>query len=210
MQELRQSDAKATQRLLEIHHLDGQAASQIQEQLRGQLQVSKPVDAQAASLWGALTAGAATGLGADLMAGGLTLGAGALVGALVGALTFGGAAWGANKMFDQEKQSFQLSADYLTAMVSQALLKYLLISHFGRGRGRYTSPSAPQQWSEAALGVVQLQAAQWAAIWEQARMNEPESAESLQSAVNDLLAQSLQQLMNRLYPAMKIASSVQM
>ena len=40
-------------------------------------------------------------------------------------------------------------------------------------------------------------------------MNEPESAESLQSAVNDLLAQSLQQLMNRLYPAMKIASSVQ-
>ena len=208
MQELRQSDAKATQRLLEIHHLDGQAASQIQEQLRGQLQVSKPVDAQAASLWGALTAGAATGLGADLMAGGLTLGAGALVGALVGALTFGGAAWGANKIFDQEKQSFQLSADYLTAMVSQALLKYLLISHFGRGRGRYTSPSAPQQWSEAALGVVQLQAAQWAAIWEQARMDGPESTESLQSAVNDLLAQSLQQLMNRLYPAMRIASSV--
>lgn len=75
------------------------------------------------------------------MAGGLTLGAGALVGALVGAIT-GGAAWGANKMFDQEKQSFQLSADYLNAMVSQVLLKYLLVSHFGRGRGRYTSPGS--------------------------------------------------------------------
>lgn len=84
---LRQSDVLATQRLLEIHQLDGQAASQIQEQLRSQLKVSKPVDAQAASLWGAVTAGAATGLGADLMAGGLTLGTGALVGALVGALT---------------------------------------------------------------------------------------------------------------------------
>lgn len=209
MHVLRQSDMTTTQRLLEIHHLDGQAASQIQEQLRGQLQISQPVDAQAASLWGALTAGAATGLGADLMAGGLTLGAGAVLGALVGALTFGGAAWGANKMFDQEKQSFQLSADYLTALVAQVLLKYLLVSHFGRGRGRYTSPTAPQQWSEAAQGVVQAQAMQWAAIWKQARADEAESATALNSAVNELLTQSLEQLMNRLYPAMKIESSAQ-
>ncbi|RGE46327.1 DUF3482 domain-containing protein [Comamonas testosteroni] len=200
MQALRQGDAKATQRLLEIHHLDGQAASQIQEQLRGQLQINTPVDAQAASLWGALTAGAATGLGADLMAGGLTLGAGAVLGALVGALAFGSAAWGANKMFDQEKQSFQLSQDYLSALVGQVLLKYLLISHFGRGRGRYTSPVAPQQWSEAAQAVVQSQVQQWSQIW--AQMRDGENATTLQNAVSELLAQSLQQLMNRLYPAM--------
>jgi hypothetical protein len=53
-------------------------------------------------------------------------------------------------MFDQEQQSFQLSTDYLNAAASQVLLKYLLISHFGRGRGRYTSPAAPSQWSELA------------------------------------------------------------
>lgn len=209
MQALRQSDVQATQRLLEIHRLDGQAASQIQEQLRSQLKINTPVDAQAASLWGALTAGAAMGLGADLMAGGLTLGAGALVGALVGAITFGGAAWGANKMFDQEKQSFQLSVDYLNAMVSQVLLKYLLVSHFGRGRGRYTSLAAPLQWSDLTQTVVQSQAEQWAEIWMLARDEagaEPateatsETASEVQRATHDLLQQCLQQIMARLYP----------
>ena len=207
MQKLRQADVQATQRLLEIHQLDGQAASQIQEQLRSQLKINTPVDAQAASLWGALTAGAATGLGADLMAGGLTLGAGALVGALVGAITFGGAAWGANKMFDQEKQSFQLSTDYLNGMVSQVLLKYLLISHFGRGRGRYTSPAAPQQWSEIVQKMVQSQTAQWLHFWAQAReaAQEPAEADALWlQAVRDLLQQSLTELMQQLYPALDV------
>ena len=206
-QSLRQQDMQATQRLLEIHHLDGQAASQIQEQLRGQLKISTPADAQTAGLWGALTGGAATGLGADLMAGGLTFGAGALVGALVGALTFGGAAWGANKMFDQQTQSFQLSSDYLMALVAQVLLKYLVVSHFGRGRGRYTSPSAPQQWSEAVQAAVQQKAGQWQALWKQVREGADTSAEAeknWQQAVRDLLQQSLIELMQQLYPALDV------
>ena len=90
---LRQSDVLATQRLLEIHQLDGQAASQIQEQLRSQLKVSKPVDAQAASLGGG-DCRCSHRIGCRSDGRGLTLGTGALVGALVGALTFGGAAWG--------------------------------------------------------------------------------------------------------------------
>ena len=210
LQTLRQADVQATQRLLEIHGLDGQAASQIQEQLRSQLQITTPVDAQAASLWGALTAGAATGLGADLMAGGLTLGAGALVGALLGALTFGGAAWGANKMFDQEQQSFRLSGDYLNASVSQVLLKYLLISHFGRGRGRYTSPAAPSQWSELAQVAVQAHAAQWAALWAQLREANTAGAatDAQRVAIMELLSQSLQQIMADLYPGLSADSGV--
>ncbi|WP_226858121.1 DUF3482 domain-containing protein [Diaphorobacter aerolatus] len=150
---LQKADADATRQLLRVHQLDGDAASQIQQQLKSDLQITTPNDPRAASLWGALTAGAATGLGADLMAGGMTLGTGALVGALVGAVTFAGAAWGANKMFDQESQRFRLSGDYLTALASQALLKYLVISHFGRAgaatarhppRSNGTQPSSRQ------------------------------------------------------------------
>lgn len=210
LQALRQADVQATQRLLEIHGLDGQAGSQIQEQLRSQLQITTPVDAQAAGLWGALTAGAATGLGADLMAGGLTLGAGALVGALLGALTLGGAAWGANKLFDQEQQSFRLSGDYLNASVSQVLLKYLLISHFGRGRGRYTSPAAPRQWSELAQEAVKAHAAQWEALWAQLRgvENAAQAGAAQKSAMMELLSQSLQQIMAALYPGLNADSGV--
>ena len=99
--------------------------------------------------------------------------------------------------------------DYLNATVSQVLLKYLLISHFGRGRGRYTSPAAPQQWSDLTQAVVQSQAEQWAAIWTLVRDEagaEPttetraETAIEVQHATHDLLQQSLQQIMAKLYP----------
>lgn len=173
LQALQQADVQATQRLLELHGLDGQAASQIEAQLRSQLQVSAPLDPQAAGLWGALTAGAATGLGADLLAGGLTLGAGALLGALLGAAGFAGAAWGANKMFDRQEQRFQLSLDYLTALAAQALLKYLAVAHFGRGRGRYTSPPAPRQWSDAVQAAVQAHAPDWTRLWKALRDEAP-------------------------------------
>ncbi|WP_239644980.1 GTPase domain-containing protein, partial [Comamonas sp. B-9] len=62
-QSLQQADLASTQALLALHQLDGQAASQIQQQLKDHLKTSTPLDPQTASLWGALTAGAATGPG---------------------------------------------------------------------------------------------------------------------------------------------------
>ncbi|WP_308601627.1 GTPase [Massilia sp. Dwa41.01b] len=55
--------------------------------------IKAPIDRAQAGLLGAVVSGAATGLSADLMAGGLTPGGGALLGALVGGLTAAGAAW---------------------------------------------------------------------------------------------------------------------
>ncbi|MBF5005376.1 DUF3482 domain-containing protein [Diaphorobacter caeni] len=220
---LQKIDVRATQRLLQLHQLDGDAASQIQQQLKTDLQISTPHDAQAASLWGAVTAGAATGIGADLVTGGLTLGTGAILGALVGAVTFAGAAWGANKMFDQESQRFRLSDDYLTAMAAQALLKYIVISHFGRGRGRYTAPSAPQQWSAAVQAAVQQHAEEWRSLWAKLRALSPEpsavdaagaagaagsdaplsSAQRAELQATELLLQrTLAQVLQTLYPTL--------
>lgn len=203
---LQQADVASTQTLLQLHHLDGQAASQIQQQLKDQLKISTPLDPQTASLWGAVTAGAATGLGADMVAGGMTLGAGALVGALVGAVTFAGAAWGANKVFDQEAQQFRLSPDYLTALAGQLLLKYLVISHFGRGRGRYTSPAAPQQWRDAVHAAVQARIHQWQPLWTALAAVDPKAPGTEaaccahQQALQLLLGECLHLALQSLYP----------
>lgn len=213
-QSLQQADIASTQTLLALHRLDGQAASQIQQQLKDQLKISTPIDPQSASLWGAVTAGAATGLGADMVAGGMTLGAGALVGALVGAITFAGAAWGANKVFDQEEQRFRLSPDYLTALARQALLKYVVISHFGRGRGRYTSPSAPAQWNDAVQAAVQAHGDQWQAIWAAigAQKKDAPMADATRSAhlqsLQLLLNECLQQTLQTLYPGLAAPTAV--
>ena len=207
---LQKIDVSATQQLLQLHQLDGDAASQIQQQLKTDLQISTPHDPKAASLWGAVTAGAATGVGADLMAGGMTLGTGAILGALVGAVTFAGAAWGANKIFDQESQRFRLSEDYLIALASQALLKYVVISHFGRGRGRYTAPSAPQQWSAAVQAAMEQHSADWQALWTNLRalpadafnMEDAPALQAERQAAALLLQRTLQQALQKLYPAL--------
>ena len=208
---LQQADIASTQRLLQLHQLDGQAASQIQQQLKEQLKISTPLDTKAATLWGAVTAGAATGLGADMVAGGMTLGAGALVGALVGAVTFAGAAWGANQVFDQKAQQFRLSPDYLSALAGQQLLKYLVISHFGRGRGRYTSPSAPALWSSAVQSAIAARATDWQALWAalaaaQAPLSEASQQAHLQS-LQVLLAECLQAALQQLYPDLSQTSA---
>ena len=109
-------------------------------------------------------------------------------------------------MFDQEEQRFRLSPDYLTALASQALLKYVVISHFGRGRGRYTSPSAPAQWNDAVQAAVQAHASQWQALWAAIGAQEkdaplPDATRSahLQS-LQLLLGECLQQALQTLYP----------
>lgn len=198
LHQLQAHDVECTQSLLALHRLDGTAASQIQQQLREQLQITTPIDPQAAGLWGALTAGAASGLGADLMAGGMTMGAGALVGALLGAVTFAGAAWGANKVFDQEAQRFTLSGAYLDALAAQVLLKYLVISHFGRGQGRYTSPTAPQHWNEAVQAALHAHAAELAPLWQQLRAAADSAAP--RQALQALLGRCLQQVLDQMEP----------
>lgn len=217
---VQQADVRATQQLLQLHQLDGEAASQIQQQLKSDLHITTPSDPQAAGLWGALTAGAATGLGADLLTGGMTLGTGALVGALVGAVTFAGAAWGANKMFDQEAQHFRLSSDYLTALAGQALLKYLVISHYGRGRGRYSAPSAPQQWNAAVQTAIEQRRAEWQALWsrvttlvtpvsttDDAAFPLAADAQAEEQAAALLLEQCLDHIWQTLYPSIHASST---
>ena len=96
---------------LEIHGPDGSGGQSDTGAIAQPASDHHAVDAQAASLWG-VDCRRSHRTGADLMAGGLTLGAGALVGALLYFRHLWGAVWGANKMFDQEQQS-QLSTDYL-------------------------------------------------------------------------------------------------
>jgi hypothetical protein len=73
--------------------------------VRDNFKVRAPIDKAQAGLLGAVVSGAATGLSADLMAGGLTLGGGALLGALVGGLTAAGAAWGFNQRADRTSRA---------------------------------------------------------------------------------------------------------
>ncbi|MCJ7800707.1 MAG: DUF3482 domain-containing protein, partial [Polaromonas sp.] len=104
----------------------------------------------------AIISGTATGLAADLMSGGLTLGAGALLGAVVGAMTAAGAAWAFNETTDRREPSVQFSDDFLHQQLIAGLLRYLAVIHFGRGRGRFVEAESPAFWQQEVEKAVRL------------------------------------------------------
>ena len=160
---------KATMRMLVLHKVDPGEARTVNTRVLDNFKVRAPVDKAQAGLLGAVVSGAATGLSADLMAGGLTLGGGALLGALVGGLTAAGAAWGFNQRTDQDKPGVQFADAFLQTLLVGAVLRYLAVAHFGRGRGNYVESEAPPFWQaevEAALGA---QGANLATLWQEVR-----------------------------------------
>ena len=139
---------QATAGLLALHKLDTSEAAKINARVRDNFIVRAPIDKAQAGLRGAVLSGAATGLSADLIAGGLTLGAGALLGGAVGALTFAGAAWGFNAKTDRSEPSMQFSVEFLRTLLVASILRYLAVAHFGRGRGNFLESEAPAFWQE--------------------------------------------------------------
>lgn len=197
MQRLNDGIHASTRELLSLHKLDPGASATIHERVNQNFTARTPVDTRQAGMIGALLTGAATGLSADLIAGGLTFGAGALVGGVLGVMGFAGAAWAFNASTDRSVPSVEFSDDFLYSLVTTALLRYLAIAHFGRGRGNFVQGEAAPFWQqevEAAL-VSHKEALQQ--LWQSARSDEADaSAEYLSS----LLREASAQVLKALYP----------
>lgn len=141
--------------LLAVNGLTGQVEP---KELFGRLkaswhQASAGKEAKA-GLAGAIGAGAAGGLSADLMTGGLTLGTGALIGAILGAA----GAVGAVHMYSRKKEQNGVTAAWSHAALEdfmlQSVLLYLAVAHFGRGRGNWTESEYPPAWKETVEKVL--------------------------------------------------------
>lgn len=210
-----------TRDLLTLHHLSGQAGHPLWRRLDAPaLTIQTPLDAKRLGLVGAITSGAATGLGADALTGGLTLGLGALAGAVVGGLAFAGAALGANKVRQLEVPTLSLAPAALTALLQEALLKYLAVAHFGRGRGDFVHEDLPAEWQQLCGLLVAERAQAIDGLWRQAQQwaqaqlphrrgsaaapapppSDAEVPEALAQALNGLISELLLALLARLYP----------
>ena len=188
-----------TARLLALHKLDASEAGKINARVRQNFAIRAPLDKAQAGLIGAVVSGATTGLSADLMAGGLTLGGGALIGGLVGALTFAGAAWGFNASTDRNHPTVQFADDFLRSLLVAGILRYLAVAHFGRGRGNFVESEAPAFWQDEVERAVALHADGIKHAWQELR-SDPDGAQAgvaLGEVVTGIAARTLEQL----YPA---------
>ena len=192
----------ATARMLALYRIDPGQALTINARVRDNFAVHAPVDKAQAGLLGAVVSGAATGLSADMMAGGLTMGAGALLGAIVGGLTMAGAAWGFNQKLERNKPSVQFADPFLQSLLVSAVLRYLAVAHFGRGRGNWVEGEAPAFWQEEVERTLGELMAKHPDLWQSVRAAPDEAAAV--KLVEAILVPATDATLAKLYPGVAL------
>ena len=155
----------STERLIGIHELEGRATEEVLERVSSDVHVDAPLDEGRTAVVSGVASGALTGLGADLAAGGLTFGAGMLVGAVIGALGGAGIARGVNVVRGRTESSLRWEEAFLDGLVTSALLRYLAIAHYGRGRGEWKESEYPPFWRQLVVDAVVANQVQLAEVW---------------------------------------------
>ena len=202
LERLNLSIARTTVDLLALHKLDPSDAPKINARVRNNFAIRAPLDQAQAGLLGAVISGAATGLSADLMTGGLSFGAGALIGGVVGALTLAGAAWGFNTSTDRNVSTVRFADEFLQTLLVSSILRYLAVAHFGRGRGSFVESEAPAFWqAELELALAQ-HGGDLRQQWQNAREPAGANAALPEKIITSVTSATLAQL----YPGAKIDS----
>jgi hypothetical protein len=188
----------STDRLIALHGLGGHARDEILNRLAEHYAVSGRVSEGKAALLGGAITGALAGLKADIATGGLTLGGGLLVGGVLGALGAAGLARGYNVVRGTEQTEIGWTAEVLDELAASALLAYLAVAHFGRGRGEWTTSEHPTHWQEAVRAELQEHRAALGALWAQRAGDLPE--QELAAALSVELTHATRAVLARLYP----------
>ncbi len=187
----------STDRLIALHGLSGHAGSEIVSRLAEHFAVSEHLSEGKAAVLGGLVSGALAGLKADLATGGLSFGAGLLAGGVLGALGAAGIARGYNLVRGRDATSIAWSDELLERLVASALLGYLAVSHYGRGRGEWSESEHPAHWVSIVNTLIAEQHAQWNAIW---ALRHRADADTLTMRVHQSLNLAAIELLRRLYP----------
>jgi hypothetical protein len=183
--------------LIALHHLDGRAGSAVLTRLAEHYAVQAPQSEGKAALWGGMVTGALMGLKADILSGGLTLGGGMLAGGVLGALGGAGLARGYNLVKGVEIPTLAWTPDVLDNLTRSALLGYLAVAHFGRGRGEWTQTEPPAFWVERIEAALAPQWGKLHSVWASIGEATPQQSHA---ELQTILLQTSQAVLQSLYP----------
>lgn len=191
-----------TDRLIAQHGLGGHASAEIFMRLADHYAVRERLSEGKAAAVGGVVSGALAGLKADLASGGMTFGAGLLVGGVLGALGGAGLARGYNLLRGAETATLAWTEAVLDELVVSAVLGYLAVAHYGRGRGEWTRSEYPAHWQETVTASFGAQCAAFAHIW--SLRAAPEAAQSLEPLLRDALGKLTRDVLQHYYPGVRI------
>jgi hypothetical protein len=194
--------------LITLHGIAGEADAQgaILARLATHFETRLALDEGKAALWGGMVSGALVGLKADILSGGLTLGGGLLAGGLIGALGAAGLARCVNLVRGTGQSWVAWNAQALDQFVEAALLRYLAVAHFGRGRGEWAQGESPAHWREVVQRALAAQREALAMVWRErdgrsgAAPAGSDETVMMAAALAPILAQAASDALASLYP----------
>ena len=95
-----------------------------------------------------------------------------------------------------------LSASGLQALSEAALLRYLAVAHFGRGRGDWHRDAVPQHWVPVAQSALEKRQNALDALWagRSRQWDAPDDPRALAAALVPLLRGAMRDALLALYP----------
>ncbi len=185
-------------RLIENHGLSGETLRQLQANSREAFVVKRDVEESLMAVLGGVGSGLFGGLLADLLAGGFTLGGGAIAGMLFGGVTSYALAKGYNLAQTGKNQVRWTEAHFLE-QVKTLILLYLAVAHYGRGRGSWRDPvHNPAHWQQVVSAEVESAKGDWLSLWKKGAADlEPSD---LKRRITKTLKTSLVATLLQLYP----------
>jgi hypothetical protein len=184
--------------LIAEHGLTGRTAADVEAHLADDIAREGPVDEGKAAAMGGVLSGAMTGLAADLASGGLTFGAGMITGAVLGALGGAGIARAFNVARGQTDETIRFDDAFIGRLASNAMMRYLAVAHYGRGRGAFVDSEAPAMWRGVIDAAMAARSDRLAAILA-ARAPECD-AEALAGPLTEYLREVALAVLDELYP----------
>ena len=196
-----------TRTLIRLHGLKGDAQAEITTRIATQFALRLRMDESRAALWGGAVTGALAGLKADIATGGLTLGGGLLAGGLLGALGAAGMARCVNLVRGTDRSWMAWNAEALDRITEAALLRYLAVAHFGRGRGDWVAGESPPHWAADVQAALEPHRATLAAAWAShvAGAADAGAAQRIAQALQPVLASATLAVLARAYPDSGVA-----
>ena len=188
---------QSTDELIEANGLVGHATDEVLSRMAEHYDVTENLNEGHAAVVGGLVTGALAGLKADLLTGGLTLGGGMIAGGVLGALGGAGLARGYNMVRGIDAITVTWTDAVMNRLIQSALLTYLAVAHYGRGRGEWAQSEHPAHWEKTVTDVLAQQHDQFTQFW---RKRQNYGPDALASALQTELTLAMERILIRLYP----------
>jgi hypothetical protein len=195
---LAQRTFEETNELIGLHGLDGQTAQQMADVAKENFGTPNQINESVWSLIGGVATGASGGLIADILAGGFTFGGGVIGGAILGGAGAYAMAKGYNLARGQKNQ-VRWSHEHFVEQVRMALLAYLAVAHFGRGRGSWEDSEHPEFWRAEVAKAVDEERPEIESIWKRGA-EERARLESLEQALSNVMCRATRRVLEAIYP----------